>query len=98
MTGTGAAAVEAAAPAPDRGSILWGGLRHGRPVGASAFYLHDDLLGLGRGKQKEDGGGGGGSGGDAPPRRLLTSVIAAGGGDIAVQVGACRYLGWRTGT
>ncbi|PNW88290.1 hypothetical protein CHLRE_01g022800v5 [Chlamydomonas reinhardtii] len=85
MTGTGAAAVEAAAPAPDRGSILWGGLRHGRPVGASAFYLHDDLLGLGRGKQKEDGGGGGGSGGDAPPRRLLTSVIAAGGGDIAVQ-------------
>lgn len=30
--------------APDRGALLYGGVRQGRPVGAAAFYLHDRLV------------------------------------------------------
>ncbi len=30
--------------APDRGAAVYGGVRQGRPVGATAFYLHDRLI------------------------------------------------------
>ncbi|PNH10696.1 hypothetical protein TSOC_002536 [Tetrabaena socialis] len=48
---TGADALEAVATAPSpapragsRGRVVWGGVRGGRPVGAAAAYLHDDLI------------------------------------------------------
>ncbi|KAG2449161.1 hypothetical protein HYH02_005908 [Chlamydomonas schloesseri] len=98
----------AAAPTPaERGAVLWGGLRHGRPVGASAFYLHDDLLlrtaptttppADDYGQQQRSRGGGGsehggeGGNGGSAPVRRLLTAVIAAGGGD-IAVRELEYL------